>query len=279
VTEQATLASSVVFSGVGLHTGAECRVEIAPAPPDTGYVFVSGGVRIPAIAEYAIESDMATVLGRDGVTVSTVEHVLSALMGCGIANAELRVEGPEIPVVDGSARAFCDAIARAGIVPQKRPRAAVRLSEPFGIADGDRAIIAMPARNLRVRFVADFPPPVGTQYRDIGIDPQSYDREIAAARTFGYLHDVEALRARGLARGGSLENAVVFDSDGPLRPLLWPDEVVRHKILDLLGDLALLGAWLEADVIAVKSGHRLHARFARALRERRPAVTAVSGAS
>lgn len=273
--KQTTIRDAVTFTGVGLHTGAHARVDVRPASPDSGVTFVTNGVRIPATAEYVVDTSRATVLGLGGATISTVEHLLSAMLGTGIANADVTVDGPEIPVVDGSAAAFCEAFCDVGIVEQPALRATFEVERPFELRDRDRLLLFLPGPALRVRFVADFPPPIGTQYLDLAIDRQRYRRDIAPARTFGYLDEVEALRARGLARGGSIENALVFAPDGPMQELRWPDEVVRHKILDLLGDLALLGMWPQCDIVAVKSGHELHARAMQELRRVR-AVAAQS---
>jgi UDP-3-O-[3-hydroxymyristoyl] N-acetylglucosamine deacetylase len=267
---QATLRTPVRFDGVGLHTGAQAFVEVRPATPDTGLAFVLGSTRVPATAEFVVDTSRATVLGRDGVTISTTEHLLSALFAMGVSNAEIVVTGPEIPVRDGSSAEFAAAIAAAGIESQKAARATLRVESPVVVRDADKVVAILPADEFRVRFVADFPAPVGTQYYYGGVDAQTYEREIAAARTFGYLHEVEALRARGLALGGSLDNAIVFAPDGPMQPLRWPNEVVRHKVLDLIGDFALLGAWPLCEVVAIKSGHALHAQATRELRARMP---------
>jgi UDP-3-O-[3-hydroxymyristoyl] N-acetylglucosamine deacetylase len=267
VNVQCTLRAPIAFDGVGLHTGEDVRVEVRPAPVDTGLVFIlDAAVRVPATAEYVVDTSRATVVGHNGRTVSTVEHILAALFGMGVCNAEIAVDGPEIPATDGSSKTFADAIAGVGIEDQRAPRTVLILREPFFVRDGDRALIALPADSFRVRFVADFPTPVGAQFFDGELSPALFHDEISAARTFGYLHEVKALRERGLARGGTLDNAIVFDDKGPMQPLRWPNEVVRHKVLDLLGDFALLGAWPRFDVLAVKSGHELHAVATRALR-------------
>jgi UDP-3-O-[3-hydroxymyristoyl] N-acetylglucosamine deacetylase len=270
---QATLRDAVHLRGIGLHTGESVSARVLPAPVDFGVQFVRDGTRIPALADRVVDTSRATVLGIDGVTVSTVEHLLSALLGMGVSNAEIVVEGPEIPVADGSAQTFCDAIAGAGIAEQNASRAAFAPAVPFAHRAKDRAIVFLPSDAFRVRFVADFPAPVGVQYLDARVDAGWYREEIAPARTFGYLREVEALRARGLARGGSLDNALVFGDDGPMQRLRWPDEVVRHKVLDLLGDLALLGAWPQCDVIAIKSGHALHVEAMQMLRAQAMAAT------
>jgi UDP-3-O-[3-hydroxymyristoyl] N-acetylglucosamine deacetylase len=266
---QATLAAPIAFSGVGLHSGVDAHVEIRPAAENTGLVFLLGddAFAVPALAEFVTDTARATVLGREGRTVSTVEHLLSALFGMGVSNAQIAVRGPEIPASDGSGKQFVDLIETTGLAPQPVARKTMKLDAPYSLRDGDRLIVALPADGFRIRFVADFPAPVGTQYYDGPMTPTVYRTDICGARTFGYLHEVEALLARGLARGGSLENAIVFDADGPMRPLRWPNEIVRHKVLDLLGDFALLGAWPQFEIVAIKSGHALHAAATLALRK------------
>jgi UDP-3-O-[3-hydroxymyristoyl] N-acetylglucosamine deacetylase len=255
---QTTLRESFSYEGVGLHTGAPVRIEVRPAPPNSGLVFVSGGIEIPALAEYVVETARATVVGKDGVTISTIEHLLAALFGLGIANARIVVDGPEIPVADGSAKTWVDLIARAGIATQREIRRRYVPTTPAFVRDGDRAIVILPATQFRIRFLADFAAPIGTQYFDGELTAELFTRDIAAARTFGYLHEVQALLDRGLAKGGTLENALVFAPEGPMQELRWPNEPVRHKVLDLVGDFALLGAWPQCEVVAIKSGHKLH---------------------
>jgi UDP-3-O-[3-hydroxymyristoyl] N-acetylglucosamine deacetylase len=267
---QATLRAPVRFDGVGLHTGEQASVEVRPAAANSGLTFLLGSIRVPATAEYVIDTSRATVLGSDGASVSTTEHLLSALFAMGVSNAEIVVTGPEIPVRDGSAAEFAAAIDATGVEVQGVARATVTLERPMVVQNGDKMVAIVPSDEFRVRFIADFPAPVGTQYYYGVVDAPTYVAEIAAARTFGYLHEVEALRARGLALGGSLENAIVFAPDGPMQPLRWPNEVVRHKVLDLIGDFALLGAWPLCEIVAVKSGHALHAQATRELRARTP---------
>jgi len=264
---QQTLRDSLEFEGVGLHTGVRARVAIRPQVAGSGLRFrLGGGVTFPAHASYVVETRRATVLGAGERTVSTVEHLLSALFAMGVDNALIEVDGPEIPVADGSAATFCEGIAKIGLVPQGAPRALCTIVEPRYFRDGDALLVVLPSDVFRVRFTVDYALPIGQQFFDDVIEPAFYAREIAPARTFGYLHEVEALRANGLALGGTLENALVFAPDGPLTPLRWPTEVVRHKVLDLIGDFALLGAWPQCEVISYKSGHRLHAQAAAALR-------------
>lgn len=271
--KQATLRRSFAFAGAGLHTGAHGEVEVRPAPPDTGIVFVlrtAGGesVRVPATSEHVLDTSLATVIGANGATVATIEHLLSALLGMGVDNAEIAVRGPEIPIVEGSAKSFCDAISEIGLDVSGVSRREFTVDRPYELRDGDKAVVVLPSGEFRVRFVAEYDEPIGTHYFNAAIDARTYGNEIAPARTFTFLRDVEAMRARGLALGGSLDNAVVFDETGPMQALRWPNETARHKALDLIGDLALLGAWPRCEFIAIKSGHAMHARATRELRER-----------
>lgn len=255
---QKTLRQRFGYEGVGLHTGVPCSVQVEPAPAGSGLRFRAAGVEIPALAEYVVETARATVVGKDGVTISTIEHLLAALFGMGISNALIHVDGPEIPVADGSAKTWVDLIEQAGITGQSEVRERYVPTAPVFVRDGERAIIVLPATHFRVKFLADFAPPIGTQYFDSELSPEVFSREIASARTFGYLHEVQALLDRGLAKGGTLENALVFAPDGPMQEMRWPNEPVRHKVLDLIGDFALLGAWPQCEVVAIKSGHKLH---------------------
>jgi UDP-3-O-[3-hydroxymyristoyl] N-acetylglucosamine deacetylase len=265
---QATLRDSLRFEGIGIHTGEHAAVEVRPAEAGDGISFVLGKTRVPADIDYVSDTSRATVLGRNGSSVSTTEHLLSALFAMGVSNAEIHVDGPEVPAVDGSAAEFVAAIDECGLRVQDRERRILELESPFWVRSGDRMIAAFPSASFRVRFTADFPAPIGTQYFDGEVDPCAYRNELAGARTFAYLEEIEALWARGLGRGGSLENALIFTEDGPMQPLRWPNEAVRHKVLDLIGDLALIGAWPQLEIVAIKSGHELHASLTRALRAR-----------
>jgi UDP-3-O-[3-hydroxymyristoyl] N-acetylglucosamine deacetylase len=264
----ATLREPLRFEGVGLHTGSTAVMDVRPAQPGTGYVFVCDGTRIPATAEYANESPLATVISHRGASISTIEHILSALVAMGVSDAEIEIEGREIPILDGSAKIYADAIAATGLETSSQPRPVFAPKEPFELRNGEKAVVLLPADAFRVRFIGEYDAPIGTHYYDAVITPERYRAEIAPARTFAFLRDVEAMRAQGLARGGSLDNALVYDEEGPMQPLQWPNEVVRHKVLDLIGDLALLGAYPQCEVIAIKSGHALHTRLTRELRKR-----------
>ena len=259
--QQHTLRDVLEFEGVGLHTGAGARVRIRPQVAGSGLRFRlgEGGPVVAALAENVSGTRLATVIGSGERSVSTVEHVLSALLGMGVDNALIEVEGPEIPVMDGSAAVFAQGIDRVGTVEQNVPRSTLVVDRPFFYRDGDARLVVLPAPEFRIKFFVDYAAPIGTHYFDGAIEPQTYLREIAPARTFGQSHEVEALLAAGLARGGTLDNALVFAPEGPLTPLRWPNEVVRHKVLDLIGDLALLGARPQCEIISIKSGHKLHA--------------------
>jgi UDP-3-O-[3-hydroxymyristoyl] N-acetylglucosamine deacetylase len=277
---QQTLRETIAFAGVGLHTGTDARLRLVPAPANAGLrVRLDGGEAFCATSESVVDTRRATVLGDGDRTVSTVEHVLSALFALGVDNALIEVDGGEVPVLDGSAAPYADAIAAAGLCEQDAPRRRFRIDVPAVFEDGDAVVVVSPSPtdSFRLRFAVDFAAPVGAQYLDVTVDAATYRSEIAPARTFGYLHEVEALLAAGLARGGSLDNALVFGSEGPLTPLLWPNEVVRHKALDLIGDFALLGAWPALDVIAIKSGHRLHQKVVAALRAAYPLISGRQG--
>jgi UDP-3-O-[3-hydroxymyristoyl] N-acetylglucosamine deacetylase len=268
---QQTLRETAEFTGVGLHTGAAARVRIHPAPPDSGLTFRlgEGGPHVPALAEYVVDTRRATVIGVGDHTLSTVEHLLSALLALGVDNAAIEADGPEIPVLDGSAAIFAQTFGTM-LEDQPARRRRFVVEKPVAFADGDARLIVLPADDFRVTVCVDFAPPVGAQFFTAGVDAGGYLADVAPARTFGYLHEVEALLAAGLARGGSLDNALVFAPEGPLTPLRWPNEVVRHKALDLIGDLALLGARPQGEFISIKSGHRLHAVATRALRAASP---------
>ena len=263
---QTTLRDAIAFEGAGLHTGAPARVRILPAPAGHGLRFrVNDAVEFPARADYVVDTMRCTVVGLGEHRVSTVEHLLSALLGCGVDNALIAVDGGEIPVEDGSAKVFADAVEAVGLATLHDARVRWIPTETRVFRDGDKLLVVAPASSFRVRMVVDYPLPIGTQYVETEITPESYRSEVAPNRTFGFLHEVESLVKRGLAQGGTLENAVVFGPDGPLAPLRSPTEPARHKILDLVGDFALLGAYPQCEVIAFKSGHKLHCTAVREL--------------
>ncbi len=274
---QTTLAESVEARGIGLHTAVPVQVRLMPAPPDTGYVFRRtdlGGFEIPATVESVAHCSYATTLMRTGVMLSTVEHLLSALRGCGVDNAYVEVDNLEVPIMDGSAEAFAEMIESAGLVDQPTARRALLVREKVSAVSGNRRISIEPADAFEIDCVIDFPHPlIGVQHRSVTLDNGSFAREIASARTFGFIEEVEALRRANLIRGGSLDNAIVLTRDGMLNEtgLRWSDEFVRHKILDIIGDLALLGMPLMGRVTAERSGHLLHAALMASLLRNRAA--------
>ncbi len=262
---QTTLRSAVETQGIGLHTAVPVQVRLVPAPPDTGYVFRRtdlGGFEIPATVESVAHCGYATTLMRTGVMLSTVEHLLGALRGLGVDNVFIEVDNLEVPIMDGSAEVFADMIDRAGIVEQPLARRALLVREKVSFEQGNRRISVEPADNYQIDCLIDFPHPmIGVQRLVVELSDGAFSRDIAAARTFGFTQEVEALRRANLIRGGSLDNAIVLTPDGMLNQtgLRFRDEFVRHKILDIIGDLALLGMPLLGRVTAERSGHIMHA--------------------
>jgi UDP-3-O-[3-hydroxymyristoyl] N-acetylglucosamine deacetylase len=266
-----TLARPVAIDGHGLHTGAPVHLELLPATAGSGVVFVrldQGRAEIPASVLYAGPSHWATTLERDGVGVSTIEHLTAALSALLVDDVRIELDGPEVPILDGSSKPFVDAILRAGRTELAEPRQYITLVRPITVEHEDKRIAAYPCREYRVTYALDFDhPALGYQELTASLwSEDSFVSKLAPARTFTFARDVEALRRRGLALGGSLDNAVVLAEDGILNPdLRFTDEFVRHKMLDLTGDLSLLGRPLRAHVVAYRAGHDLHARLARAI--------------
>ena len=267
---QQTLRCAATASGVGVHSGVRCRVTLEPAPPEHGLRIVRadhpGATPVPIDVCAVVDSRLATVLGGDGWRVATVEHLLAALRALGVDNALLAVEGPEIPVLDGSALPWVELLRDTGLLHQDTPRKTLVLRREIAVADGARAARLAPCATLRLEASIHYPhPSIGSQKR--ASDVESFATDIAPARTYGFLHEVEAMRAAGLGRGGSLDNAVVYGPEGPLNPggLRFPDEPVRHKLLDMVGDLALVGMPVRGCFSAHLPGHALNARLVRAL--------------
>jgi len=271
---QRTLKTSIKTTGVGLHTGARVELALRPAAADTGVVFhrvdLAPPTAIPADARHVGDTRLSSTLRHDGASVSTVEHVLSALAGLGIDNLHIDVAGPEIPIMDGSAAPFVFLLQSAGIVEQDAPKRYLRIVAPVEVRDGDKWARFDPFAGFKLDFTIDFPHPVfGSENRHVVIDfaEHSYVKEVARARTFGFMQDVEAMRAAGLALGGSLQNAVVLDEFRVLNAegLRYDNEFVKHKVLDAIGDLYLLGHPMIGQYTAFKSGHGLNNALARAL--------------
>ncbi|WP_306589586.1 UDP-3-O-acyl-N-acetylglucosamine deacetylase [Geothrix sp. 21YS21S-4] len=264
-----TLSREITISGHGLHGNRPCSVRLVPVDAPTGLVFVHTltGTEIPAKAGLAGDLVLSTTLLKDGVRLQTIEHLLSALSGLEVEHLRIEVDAEELPILDGSAAPWADAILAAGVKALSGRRRFMKIIRPVEVRNGDRWIRALPYAGLRLRYVIDFPvPALGRQSRELTLTPEKYRRELGAARTFCLAHEIDAMRARGLALGGSLDNAVVFGAEGPLNDSLrYEDEAVRHKMLDLVGDLALLGAPLLGLVEAHAAGHALHVALVQAI--------------
>jgi UDP-3-O-[3-hydroxymyristoyl] N-acetylglucosamine deacetylase len=260
-----TVARPVSVTGVGLHHGVPVSIRIRPAPPGTGIVFLRTDLEnfaLPALWEHVARVSYATSLMRQGVLISTTEHLLSVLYSFGIDNAWIEIDNLEVPILDGSGAPFIELIREAGVQVQRRKRRYLRVRRPVTHEHGDKRITILPADNFSLHCDIFFPHPlVGRQVMEIDLTPENYATEIAPARTFGFEHELDAMRDMGLIRGASLENAVCFAPDGVRNEggLRFPDEPCRHKILDLIGDFALIGRPLLGRVIAERAGHAMHA--------------------
>ena len=264
---QHTLAAPVSISGVGLHTGVNVKLRLCPAPAHTGVQFRRTdleGFTIEAQSRNVARVSYATSLMKKGVLISTTEHLLSALAGLEVDNALVEIDNLELPILDGSARPFVDLINKAGIRRQRAKRTFIRILRPVEVIDGARRMAVYPADVFRVTYHIVFPHPlIGAQSFEFTPGSSSYATEIAPARTFGFLEELEMLRKNGLIRGGSLENAVVLNHNRVINPegLRFPDEFCRHKLLDLIGDFSLLGRPLLGHVVAERAGHAMHAQL------------------
>ena len=271
---QHTVQAPAIFAGVGVHTGAYTRVSVRAAPVDHGIVFVRTDVtdrdnRVPASGEAVTKTQLGTVIeNAAGVTVSTIEHLMAALAMLGIDNAVVELDGPEMPIMDGSSLPFIQMLDRAGRRPQDKPRQYIEILETIEVRDGDKRAVLSPSDSFEVAFEIAFDSAViGRQRVDLEMDEHAFRAELADCRTFGFLHEVEALRAMGLARGGSMENAVVIEGDRILNPegLRRPDEFVRHKALDAIGDLYVLGYPIIGRFEGVLAGHGINNALVREL--------------
>jgi UDP-3-O-[3-hydroxymyristoyl] N-acetylglucosamine deacetylase len=266
-----TIARPVAISGVGIHTGRPVRVRLHPAPEGTGILFrrIDSGVEIPALASEVSSVELATTLGRDDVTISTVEHLLAAVHAHGLDNLFVDLNGPEVPILDGSAFPWVHLLEAAGVKAQEGARRIFAVTAPVEVELGGKRIRASPYPGLRVSYAIDFAhPAIGHQEIDLVVDRESFERELAPARTFALAEDVERLHRRGLGLGGDLDNCVIFGPEGPNNALRLSGEPVRHKALDAVGDLALVGAPVWAHVEVERGGHQLHFALHEALRER-----------
>ena len=272
--KQRTLKDSIRATGIGLHSGVKVYMTLRPAPPNSGIIFrridLNTPVDIPAKATRVTETTLGTTIQRDQVKVATVEHLLSAMAGLGIDNAFVDVTAAEVPIMDGSAAPFVFLLQSAGIEEQRAPKKFIRIRKSVEVRDGDKWARLKPYNGFRVNFEIDFDHPVLRRHRQsasLDFSTTSFLKEISRARTFGFLTDLETLRARDLTLGGSLENAIVMDEYRVLNEdgLRFRDEFVRHKILDAIGDLYLLGACLLGEFSGFKSGHNLNNALLRSL--------------
>lgn len=274
--KQRTLKNAIRTTGVGLHTGDRIHLTLLPAPIDTGIVFrrvdLNPPVEIKATAKNVGETTLSTCLIKDDVRVSTVEHLMSALAGLGIDNAIVELNAPEIPIMDGSAGPFVFLIQSAGVQEQNAPKKFVRIKKEVTLRDGDKFATFIPFDGFKVSFSIEFDHPVFKDRRpqtELEFSSSTFVKEISRARTFGFMHEIEYLRSKGLARGGSMDNAIVVDQYKILNEdgLRFEDEFVKHKVLDAIGDLYMLGNSLICEYKAHKSGHSLNNRALRLLIE------------
>jgi len=274
VIEQKTLKSAISCTGIGLHSGEKISMTLHPADVDHGIVFrrtdvVGGGVEIPATFDNVCDTRMCTVIGaEDGTYIATIEHLMAALAGAGVDNALIEVGGAEVPVMDGSSAPFLFLIDCAGVVEQDAPRKAVRILQPVSVVEGDKVVSFEPSDGFSIDFHIEFDNPViGTQTMSVEMTDAVFKNEIARARTFGFLHEAEALWAAGLAKGASLDNAVVVSGDKVMNEdgMRFDDECVRHKILDAIGDLYLAGAPIQGHYAASRGSHDLNNKLLREL--------------
>jgi UDP-3-O-[3-hydroxymyristoyl] N-acetylglucosamine deacetylase/3-hydroxyacyl-[acyl-carrier-protein] dehydratase len=271
--KQRTIGKEASVKGKALHTGQEVTLTIKPGAPNSGVVFrrtdIIGKPEIRPVSEMVTELERKTTVTSDTVKLHTIEHVLSALSGMAIDNAVVEIDASEPPIVDGSARPFTTLIHQAGIVEQKEDREVFTLTQPITINEGSRSIIALPFDGLRITCTSADDRGIHTQHLTIDIDPETYEAQIAPARTFTIYEDIEELLKKGLIQGGSLDSAIILKGDKVVskEPLRFKDELVRHKILDIIGDIVLSGIRLKAHIIAVRPGHALNSRLAAAVRK------------
>jgi UDP-3-O-[3-hydroxymyristoyl] N-acetylglucosamine deacetylase len=257
-----TIAEPIAFEGVGLHSGAPVNMRLLPAPAGSGIVFRRTDLdnfEIPAVGRNVAKVSYATSLMRQGVLIQTTEHLLSALIGIGVDNVIVELDNLELPILDGSALPYVEAIQSVGIRTQRRRREYIRVLRPIEVREGDKFIGVYPGCGYSIQYTIDFPAPIGKQSACVDLASETYGASIAPARTFGYKADEQRLRDMGLIRGAGPANAIILGKQGPENgPLRFPDEYVRHKVLDLIGDLALAGRRIEGRVVAERAGHAMH---------------------
>lgn len=257
-----TIAALIEFTGVGLHSGAPVTMRLLPAPAGSGIVFRRTDLdnfEIAANGRNVAKVSYATSLMRQGVLISTTEHLLSALIGMGVDNVIVELDNLELPILDGSSLPYVEAFLRVGIRVQRRRREYIRVLHPIEVREGDKFIGVYPGSGYRIEYTIDFPAPIGRQKTCVDLATENYGNDISGARTFGYKADEKRLRDMGLIRGAGPENAIILGAKGPENgPLRFDDEYVRHKVLDLIGDLALAGHRIEGHVVSERAGHAMH---------------------
>lgn len=272
--KQRTLMNEVGCTGIGLHTGEKVKINLRPAPANSGIKFVrtdlKGRPEVEVRFDNVFDTTLATTIGTNGCKVSTIEHLMAAFFGLGIDNAIVELDGPEVPIMDGSAAPFVFLIKSGDIREQKSPKQFIVIKKPFKVDDGNRSVCIYPSKELKITYMIDFQHPLlRNQEYELTFSGRDFVREISTARTFGFMKDVETLKKNGLARGGSLDNAVVIDDfriineDG----LRFDDEFVRHKILDFIGDISIVGSPIIGHFVVKKSGHFLNQQMLKKLME------------
>jgi len=265
VITQHTIKHKVWTKGIGLHSGRECSISFSPAMPDTGVVFRKNGAEMKATFENVTETMLSTNLASNGVKIRTVEHLLASIRGLGIHNIIIEVEGPELPIMDGSAGEFVSLLLKAEPISQNKPQPYIKILKPVVLGDGGSYVMVLPSnKGFRISYRLKYNHPVIREEKmSLKITKRTFVNELASARTFGFLKDVNRMRAMGLAIGGSLENAIVIGEDRVLNKegLRFKNEFVRHKMLDIVGDLSLFGCPIEGHIIANESGHKLNIAF------------------
>lgn len=272
--KQRTLINEVGCTGIGLHTGEKVKINIRPAPADSGIKFIrtdlKGHPEVEVRFDNVFDTTLATTIGTNGCKVSTIEHLMAAFFGLGIDNAVVELDGPEVPIMDGSAAPFVFLIKSGDVREQKSPKQFIVIKKPFKVDDGNRSVCIYPSKELKITYMIDFQHPLlRNQEYELNFSGRDFVREISTARTFGFMKDVETLKKNGFARGGSLDNAVVIDDfriineDG----LRFDDEFVRHKILDFIGDISIVGSPIIGHFVVKKSGHFLNQHMLRKLME------------
>lgn len=272
--KQRTLMNEVGCTGIGLHTGEKVKINLRPAPANSGIKFVrtdlKGHPEVEVRFDNVFDTTLATTIGTNGCKVATIEHLMAAFFGLGIDNAVVELDGPEVPIMDGSAAPFVYLIKSGDVLEQKSPKQFIVIKKPFKVDDGNRSVSIYPSKELKITYMIDFQHPLlRNQEYELNFSGRDFVREISTARTFGFMKDVETLKKNGLARGGSLDNAVVVDDfriineDG----LRFDDEFVRHKILDFIGDISIVGSPIIGHFVVKKSGHFLNQLMLRKLME------------